>query len=96
MFARIDRAPPEWRADQLRLALRPGVLETAIGVVRAHIRPLGQREVLLDELACLALPTLVVWGAEDRIIPPDQGRQAVARLRRMEWGSDTRTTRQTW
>ncbi len=42
--------------------------------------PLGQREVLLDELPRLTMPTLVVWGERDRVLPVSQARAALARL----------------
>ena len=42
--------------------------------------PAGQREVLVDRLPSLKVPTLVVWGARDRVFPESQARDAVARL----------------
>ena len=50
-------------------------------MLRALVRPLGQREVLVDRLPLLEMPTLVVWGARDRVFPESQAREAVARLR---------------
>jgi pimeloyl-ACP methyl ester carboxylesterase len=38
--------------------------------------------VVLDELPRLAVPTLVVWGERDRILPVHHARDAVARLER--------------
>lgn len=37
--------------------------------------------MLLDRLPQLESPTLVVWGERDRVLPPSQAREAMARLR---------------
>jgi pimeloyl-ACP methyl ester carboxylesterase len=52
-----------------------------LSVLRALVSPLGQREVLVDNLPALEIPTLVVWGARDRVFPESQAREAVSRLR---------------
>jgi pimeloyl-ACP methyl ester carboxylesterase len=67
-------------AEQCRLALSPGYLEAHMTVLRAVVSPLGLREVLLDRLPSLKIPTLVVWGARDRVFPESQAREAAARL----------------
>ena len=72
--------PREWLAEQCRLALWPGYLEAHLSVLRTLVSPLGQREVLVDRLSLLKVPTLVVWGARDRVFPESQAREAVARL----------------
>jgi pimeloyl-ACP methyl ester carboxylesterase len=82
LFARRQRVPPEWLEEQYRLARLPGFLEAALAALRAHMDPRGQREVLLDRLPRLKMPTLILWGARDRVVPPDQARDAAARLRR--------------
>jgi 4,5:9,10-diseco-3-hydroxy-5,9,17-trioxoandrosta-1(10),2-diene-4-oate hydrolase len=82
LFARTPgRVPRGWIAEQQRLALSPGYLEAHLSVLRALVSPFGQREVLVDRLPDLAIPTLVVWGARDRVFPPSQAREAVSRLR---------------
>jgi pimeloyl-ACP methyl ester carboxylesterase len=80
LFARPGLAPPEWLREQHRLARTPGFLEDNLGALRAGLDPLGQREVLLEELTRIGAPTLVVWGAEDRVFPAVHAREAVARL----------------
>jgi pimeloyl-ACP methyl ester carboxylesterase len=72
--------PREWLAEQCRLALSPGYLEAHLTVLRTLVSPLGQREVLVDSLPSLKIPTLVVWGARDRVFPECQARDAVAHL----------------
>ncbi len=82
-FAKPWRVPPDWIAEQVRLAQLPGFLEAQLATIRAQFGPLGQRLVLLEELPRLGVPTLVAWGANDRILPVCQAHEAVARL---EWG----------
>ena len=50
--------------------------------LRAHIHHGGQHEVLVDRLHRLQIPTLVLWGARDRVLPAYQAGNAVARLPR--------------
>ena len=70
----------EWLVEQCRLALLSGYLEAHVSVLRALVSPLGQREVLVDRLPSLKTPTLVVWGARDRVFRQSQAREAVAHL----------------
>ena len=75
-----EGVPREWLAEQCRLALTPGYLEAHLTVLRAIVSHLGQREVLVDRLPSLKVPTLVVWGERDRVFPQAQAREAVAHL----------------
>ncbi len=52
-----------------------------MAVLRALVDPGGQREVLVDRLPLLEIPTLVVWGERDLVFPHSQAREAVAQLR---------------
>ena len=72
--------PSEWIAEQKRLALSPGYLEAHLSVLRTLVSPFGQCEVLVERLPALEIPTLVVWGARDRVFPPSQAREAFSRL----------------
>jgi 2-hydroxy-6-oxonona-2,4-dienedioate hydrolase len=72
--------PREWLAEQCRLAQSPGYLEAHLSVLRAIVSPLGQRDVLVDRLPALKVPTLVVWGERDRVLPQSQARDAATRL----------------
>jgi 2-hydroxy-6-oxonona-2,4-dienedioate hydrolase len=72
--------PREWLAEQCRLAQSPGYLEAHLSVLRAIVSPLGQREVLVERLPSLKVPTLVVWGERDRVFPQSQAREAVTHL----------------
>jgi pimeloyl-ACP methyl ester carboxylesterase len=80
LFALPAGAPRRWLAEQQRLALSPGYLEAHLTALRAQLGFGGQREVLVDRLPRLKVPTLVVWGAQDRVFPQSQAREAVARL----------------
>jgi pimeloyl-ACP methyl ester carboxylesterase len=81
LFAHPASAPREWVEEQRRLTLLPGYLEAHLTALRAQVDPAGQREVLVDQLSLLKMPTLVVWGARDRVFPESQARVAAARLR---------------
>ncbi len=80
LFARPERAPAGWMNEQCRLAQLPGFMEAALAALRAQLDLGGQREVL-DQLPRLEIPTLIVWGESDRILPVSQAREAVARLK---------------
>ena len=53
---------------------RARLLDTVLGLG-------GQREVLLDRLPHLPMPTLVIWGAADRVFPAYQAQAAIEHLR---------------
>ena len=82
LFAHPTSVPREWLAEQCRLARSPGYLEAHMTVLRTLVDPAGQREILLNRLPLLEVPTLVVWGARDRVFPESQARDAAARLRK--------------
>ena len=69
LFARPWQIPPKWLKDQYRLAQMPNFMEATLGSLRANIGVAGQREVLVDQLPRLTMPTLIVWGVEDRVFP---------------------------
>ena len=81
VFASPRRVPREWLGEQYRLARLPGFLEAQLATVRAQVGLRGQREVLVDRLPELRIPTLVVWGARDRVLPRSHARGAAACLR---------------
>jgi len=82
LFTHPPRSVPrEWLAEQCRLARSTGYLEAHLTVLRALVSPLGQREVLVDRLPSLKIPTLVVWGERDRVFPRFQAKRSVVRLR---------------
>lgn len=84
LFACPMRAPQEWYAEQIRLAQLPGYLSATVQFLRAQVGPFGQIEVLTDELSLLDIPTLIVWGEIDLLIPAVHGRGAAERLRHGE------------
>lgn len=80
LFARPERVPAAWLAEQDRLARLPGFLEATVVSLRAVFDLGGQREVLLEQLPRLPMRTLVVWGRDDLVFPEGQARAAVERL----------------
>jgi pimeloyl-ACP methyl ester carboxylesterase len=82
LFGHPERVPGEWLTEQTRIAQLPGFMEAAMTALRAQVNLGGQREVLIDQLPHLQIPTLVIWGEHDRVFPYSQGQKAVSRLRR--------------
>jgi len=80
LFSRPWRAPRGWVEDQIALVWADGTLDATLRANRVAISPLGQRDVLVDALPRIRVPTLVVWGERDRILPVRHGRRAVERL----------------
>ena len=80
LFARPQSVPLKWLKEQYRLARLPGFLEAQLATVRAQVCLRGQREVLVDRLAQLEVPTRLVWGTGDRVLPYSQAKEAVSRL----------------
>lgn len=50
-------------------------------LLRAQIDAGGQRIVMLDQLAALEIPAIILWGREDLIFPVAQAKAALRRLR---------------
>lgn len=79
-FARPGRAPNQWIEEQTSLAQQPGVLQTWVTSLRMVVGPAGQAEVLLDRLPELRMPTLLVWGERDGVVPHYHAQRALERL----------------
>jgi pimeloyl-ACP methyl ester carboxylesterase len=80
LFAQPSRVPAEFFTEQHALGRRPGQLEASTAMARALFDANGQREVLLDNLPTLTMPTLVVWGGCDYVLPASHAEAAVGRL----------------
>ncbi len=80
LFGRPWRTPGSWLVEQYRAARQPGFLEATVASLRAVLGPLGQRQVLVRQLGRLPMPTLIIWGTADWVIPLTHGRRAARRL----------------
>jgi 2-hydroxy-6-oxonona-2,4-dienedioate hydrolase len=80
LFAQPWRVPTEFFTEQQAAARRPGQLEASTALARALFDTNGQRDVVLDQLPHVSLPTLVIWGANDYVLPASQAHNAVRRL----------------
>lgn len=78
LFARPWRIRWKWVKDQYKLAQLPNFTDATLAFLRNAVGATGQREVLLDRLAQLRMPTLIVWGVEDRLLPYSQAKDAIA------------------
>lgn len=82
LFAVPWRAPWPWVGQLYRMARTPGYLEATVAAARAELNLRGQRPEILvrAELPQLQIPTLVVWGRHDRLVPLRHARDAASRL----------------
>lgn len=76
LFADPDQVTRQMVDDVLKYKRLDGV-DAALRAVRDALFPEdGQRHVLLDDVAKLDLPLLVVWGAQDAVVPAAHARKA--------------------
>lgn len=74
--------PPGWlAAEQAAERRRPGAIEALGRIVETFFDADGAQKMLpLAELVRLAIPTTVLWGAEDRVIPAGEAEALAAGL----------------
>jgi pimeloyl-ACP methyl ester carboxylesterase len=82
MFARPWQIPIKWLTGQYKVAQVSDFTMTTLQSLRTAVGLSGQREVLVDQLPGLQMPTLIVWGTEDRVFPAWQAKDAAARLQK--------------
>ncbi|MBD0388932.1 MAG: alpha/beta fold hydrolase [Nostoc sp. C3-bin3] len=80
LFANPLQVPNTWLAEQERLGLVPSFLEANLSILRSQLYVLGQKQIALESLSQLKMPTLVVWGINDLVLPNYQAQDAVSRL----------------
>jgi len=80
LFGRPWRVSRSWLVDQYQRAQDGRFMEATLRALRMQVGVGGQREVLLDALPALSLPTLVIWGTNDRVVPLAHGDAAAAAL----------------
>jgi 4,5:9,10-diseco-3-hydroxy-5,9,17-trioxoandrosta-1(10),2-diene-4-oate hydrolase len=81
-FGNPWRVPFGWLADQVRLASCPEYYWNALAAAREQVDLQGQKVDYFERLPELSVPTLLIWGALDRILPAAQAATAVERLPR--------------
>ena len=75
LFARADRVTDE-TVDDWWLPIRvPGTRRAALAAVRSSARGFE------DLLGRIRVPTLVLWGKEDRILPQEEGLRLSSEIR---------------
>jgi pimeloyl-ACP methyl ester carboxylesterase len=80
LYARWWRVQPEWVAEQHRLVSMSGFSNATLTINRSTTDLLGQRESIVEDLKHVCVPSLVVWGAEDVVVPFWHGCVAAATL----------------
>jgi pimeloyl-ACP methyl ester carboxylesterase len=78
MLARPWQIPVKWLKDQHKLAQLPNFTDAMLGSLRSTVGLAGQRELLLYRLDRLRMPTVIVWGIDDRVLPYFQAKDAIA------------------
>jgi 4,5:9,10-diseco-3-hydroxy-5,9,17-trioxoandrosta-1(10),2-diene-4-oate hydrolase len=79
-FAHPEQIPSEWYAEQEHLAQTFGFLQATLSSLRAQLYPIGQCTVMVDALPRLQMPTLLIWGENDLVLPKTQAEAAVKQL----------------
>jgi 4,5:9,10-diseco-3-hydroxy-5,9,17-trioxoandrosta-1(10),2-diene-4-oate hydrolase len=74
------QATPQIVEEHYRHFWRPGARQCYLAVIHNGLGRGGQRYLLLDRLPQIHVPTLLVWGAEDRLLPVRHAQAAAARL----------------
>jgi len=80
IFYDQSKATPKIVEEHYQHFCRPGARQAYLAVIRNGIGLYGQRYLLLDRLPQIHVPTLIVWGAEDRLLPVSHAHAAAARL----------------
>jgi pimeloyl-ACP methyl ester carboxylesterase len=80
LFGRPWRAPARWWLDQHRWGSAPALLHASVECKRAILGPTGQHHVLSGRLGEVRVPTLVLWGLLDKVVPFTHGLAAATRL----------------
>jgi pimeloyl-ACP methyl ester carboxylesterase len=82
LYAAPMMAPHAWVSGLRQMARMPGYLDATVATMRSIGNILGQKKkhILLDRLYQIEIPTLVLWGKQDRVIPHHHGQAAISRL----------------
>jgi pimeloyl-ACP methyl ester carboxylesterase len=78
IFHDLNRIPPGQVEEAVALLQRRGVFY-AYHLMARHIAPPDSAD-LVASYPGLDLPTLILWGSQDRILPPQMGRRLAADL----------------
>ncbi|MFG2004310.1 alpha/beta fold hydrolase [Spirillospora sp. NPDC048911] len=80
LFRRPWRVTPREWIEQIRNTESETLLRTSYEAIRGANGLSGQRWLVGDRLKDLAMPTLVIWGANDEVFPVRQARAAVKKI----------------
>ncbi|MCU0494778.1 MAG: alpha/beta fold hydrolase [Chloroflexaceae bacterium] len=82
LFSMPWRVPWPWLSQLYCMARSPGYLEATVATARGAMTLFGQRPeaILREQLPSIHVPTLVIWGEYDRVLPLRHAHESVARL----------------
>lgn len=66
-----------WVTEESHINSSPGAAE-ALSRVRAYLEGPMEDDLVGDQFAALGLPTILIWGAEDRWVPTEVGRRTAS------------------
>lgn len=71
VLARDDLVTPEWVEEENRINTSPGAADALAAIAAYFAEDLDADVISAEELHALvaAVPTLLVWGAEDQVVP---------------------------
>lgn len=76
----VGPAPTPSEMGQRRLPEAPAVVDPSLDLVRSYTGPAMSSPDLSERLGAVEQPTLVVWGADDPVLPPAYGQRMAADL----------------
>lgn len=80
----VNAIPEEWINLRYPIFALPGRKDPLIQMARTNLNLLGTKPAvfrsIVDRLSTITVPTLVVWGKQDRIIPSDHAHVAAKRM----------------
>lgn len=81
-LAKPNRVKRDWFERLSQMAQDPGYLEATVSALRNVGTLTGQHdhEIMLDKLSRLTIPTLLIWGEQDRVLPVHHAKAAISRL----------------
>jgi pimeloyl-ACP methyl ester carboxylesterase len=79
-FANPQNLPPDWIERRYEVFALPGRQKSIAGLARANINLWGVKpqvyQEIIKKLPQIQSPTLVIWGAADRVLPVAQAQMA--------------------
>jgi len=84
IFYDQDLITEEWIEEDYQMSLQPGAQRCLLSALRSMVSIWGAKQdaykPILDHLEKIEVPTLIIWGEQDQILPVAHARTAAERL----------------